>query len=205
MHIPMHARIGKEVAKSIADGAKRHESRGGALIYRQQCASCHGLYGRPSAFASNMYPSAPQLWQPHREGVVGVSDDPPGETYWKVANGIRLTGMPSYTKILNETQMWQVSVLLANAAKPLPPQVMESLRGPWNPDMPPPAAAPFCRRIPRLRIAIGRPCCRALSRRAGIDDDDLATGGFQSAALNARQPAPLPLESIYAADSPTGT
>jgi len=27
--------------------------------------------------------------------VVGVSDDEPGETYWKVANGIRLTGMPA--------------------------------------------------------------------------------------------------------------
>ena len=78
--------------------------------------------------------------QPHRNGVVGVSDDPPGETYWKVANGIRLTGMPSYTKILNETQMWQVSVLLANADKPLPPQVMESLKKPLESDIPPPAA-----------------------------------------------------------------
>jgi mono/diheme cytochrome c family protein len=54
----------------------------------------------------------------HRHGsVVGVSDDPPGETYWKVANGIRLTGMPSYKNILSETQMWQVAQLLANADK----------------------------------------------------------------------------------------
>ena len=43
--------------------------------------------------------------------VVGVSDDEPGETYWKVANGIRLSGMPAYTHILTETQMWQVSLL----------------------------------------------------------------------------------------------
>ena len=77
-----------------------------------------------------MFPSAPPLWDPHRDGaVVGVSDDPPGETYWKVANGIRLTGMPSYKTILTDTQMWQVSVLLANADKPLPPAAFDILTG----------------------------------------------------------------------------
>ena len=35
----------------------------------------------------------------HAQGnVVGVSDDEAGETYWKVANGIRLTGMPCLIK-----------------------------------------------------------------------------------------------------------
>ena len=58
-----------------------------------------------------MYPEAPQLWKPEGNGVVGVSDDPPGETFWKVDNGIRLSGMPSYRKILNPTQEWQVALL----------------------------------------------------------------------------------------------
>ena len=48
------------------------------------------------------------------------SDDPPGETFWKVSNGIRLSGMPAYHDVLSETQIWQVSLLLANADKPLP-------------------------------------------------------------------------------------
>ena len=26
--------------------------------------------------------------------------------YWKVKNGIRLAGMPSYVKVLNDTEMW---------------------------------------------------------------------------------------------------
>jgi hypothetical protein len=81
-----------------------------------------------------MYPEAPQLWAPHRNGVVGVSDDPPGETYWKVANGIRLTGMPAFNKVLNETQMWQVSLLLANADKPLPADALSLLKQPLDPD-----------------------------------------------------------------------
>jgi mono/diheme cytochrome c family protein len=59
---------------------------------------------------------------------VGVSDDPVGETYWKVRNGIRLSGMPSFDTLLNETQMWQVSVLLANADKPLPANVIDTVK-----------------------------------------------------------------------------
>ena len=51
---------------------------------------------------------------------IGVSDDPAGETYWKVKNGIRLSGMPAYGKSLSEKQLWQVSLLLSMADKPLP-------------------------------------------------------------------------------------
>jgi hypothetical protein len=77
-----------------------------------------------------MYPEAPQLWKRHgKKNVVGVSDDEAGETYWKVANGIRLTGMPSYSKVLTDTQMWQVSLLLKNADKELPDPVVKILSG----------------------------------------------------------------------------
>jgi mono/diheme cytochrome c family protein len=86
-----------------------------------------------------MFPDAPALWEKHHNGeVVGVSDDPPGETYWKVANGIRLSGMPSYKNVLTETEMWQVSLLLANADKPLPPAAVDILNGVAAP---PPAVA----------------------------------------------------------------
>jgi mono/diheme cytochrome c family protein len=51
-----------------------------------------------------------------------------GETYWKVRNGIRLTGMPSFDNLLNQTQMWQVSVLLAHADKPLPANVIDTVK-----------------------------------------------------------------------------
>jgi hypothetical protein len=77
-----------------------------------------------------MYPRAPQLWEQHKNSdVVGVSDDPPGETHWKVENGIRLTGMPSFKKVLTDTEMWQVTLLLANADKPLPPAALDILNG----------------------------------------------------------------------------
>lgn len=131
---PLHARIDKEMPKSAPIEASATNLQAGAHIYRQQCAACHGLYGRPSSFAEHMYPDAPQLWAPHGNGVVGVSDDPPGETYWKVANGIRLTGMPSYSKVLNQTQIWQVTLLLANADKPLPADVLNLMKQPLDLD-----------------------------------------------------------------------
>jgi thiosulfate dehydrogenase len=151
VEVPLHARIDKEMPKNAPIEPSPTNLEAGAHIYRQQCAACHGLYGRPSAFASHMYPQAPQLWAPHRDGVVGVSDDPPGETWWKVANGIRLSGMPAYGKVLNETQMWQVSLLLANADKPLPASVLTLLKQPLDLD-PAPAGAPEISDAPPQKI-----------------------------------------------------
>jgi thiosulfate dehydrogenase len=137
VHVPLNARIDREKPSSAPIEASATNLEVGAHIYREQCAACHGLYGRPSTFGKEMYPDAPQLWEPHRDGVVGVSDDPPGETYWKVSNGIRLSGMPSFEHVLNETQMWQVTQLLANADKPQPPNVLDLLKKPINFDAQP--------------------------------------------------------------------
>ncbi len=134
VHRALNLRIAREMPNTVPLEASENNLETGAHVYRQQCASCHGLYGLPSTFAKGMFPRAPQLWEPHRNGVVGVSDDPPGETYWKVANGIRLSGMPAFKKILNDTQMWQVSLLLAGANKPLPANVLSLLKQPLTLD-----------------------------------------------------------------------
>lgn len=127
--LPLHARIDREV-KTAPFGISEDVFEGGAKVYKAQCASCHGTPGRDVAFAKHMYPNAPQLWKKHPRGnVVGVSDDDVGETYWRVANGIRLTGMPSYNKVLSEREMWQVSLLLKNADKELPQPVTAILTG----------------------------------------------------------------------------
>jgi len=135
--VPMHARIDSEMVKTPPIQPDEATLVAGAQIYSEQCAACHGLKGKPASFAGHMFPRAPSLMEKHRNGNgVGVSNDPPGESYWKVANGIRLTGMPAYNKILSETQMWQVTLLLANADKPMPPAALAFLTPA------PPAAAP---------------------------------------------------------------
>ncbi len=94
----------------------------GAKVYKEQCATCHGLPGEPkSAVALGMYPAPPQLFQ-----GAGVTDDDAWESYWKVENGIRLSGMPGFKDRLTEKQIWQVAVLVRNADK-IPESVKKEL------------------------------------------------------------------------------
>ena len=127
VHVPLDARIAREL-KTSPMSATPENLLSGAHVYASQCAFCHGAPGNESGIGANEYPEAPQLWKKHSHGdVVGVSDDPAGETYWKVANGIRLTGMPAFQHSLSDAEMWQVSLLLAQADKPQTPEVMAML------------------------------------------------------------------------------
>jgi thiosulfate dehydrogenase len=109
----LHARIDKEAHQAVPIAVDDTAYAAGAQVYKEHCAVCHGLPGQPqTAIAKGMYPRPPKLM----EGT-GVTDDPPSETYWKVSGGIRMTGMPGFDKSLSTTQMWQVSVMLANADK----------------------------------------------------------------------------------------
>src|SRR5438477_1690593 len=131
----LHARLDKEVPKTVPIQADEAAYLAGAQIYKEHCAVCHGLpNGQQTAIAQGMFPKAPKLMV-----GTGVTDDPPGESYWKVAGGIRMTGMPGFEKTLSTTQMWQVSLLLANADK-LPASVKNSLAA--GPAAPPVVTAP---------------------------------------------------------------
>lgn len=128
VRIPLHNRITREKTDPPF-GTSEDVFESGAKIYRAQCAECHGTPGHDVPYAQYMYPSAPQLWKKHgNRGVVGVSDDEPGETYWRVSNGIRLTGMPAFKHVLSDTEMWQVSLLLKNADKAMPDPVQRILQ-----------------------------------------------------------------------------
>lgn len=120
----LHARLKKEAPQRNLSTFTDADLVGGAQIYQTNCAFCHGLPGQPASAASEgMFPRPPQLFT-----VDGyVTDDPVGVTYWKVRNGIRLTGMPGFRATLGEQQMWQVSALVAKADK-LPPAVLDALR-----------------------------------------------------------------------------
>jgi mono/diheme cytochrome c family protein len=88
----------------------------GAKGYMANCAVCHGSAGSDeSNIAQGLYVPAPQFTK-H-----GVDDDPAGETYWKIENGIRFTGMPSFKKTLTEEQMWQIAYFLKHGTADLPP------------------------------------------------------------------------------------
>ena len=128
--VPLRARIAREMEKQPFAGSEEVYVSG-AMVYKENCAQCHGVPGQDVDYAKWMFPVAPQLFKKHAKGnVVGVSDDEPGETYWKVANGIRLTGMPAFNHVLTDIQMWQVTLLLKNADQQLPDPVMSILTKP---------------------------------------------------------------------------
>jgi thiosulfate dehydrogenase len=128
VQIPLNARIKREMPGSSPVKTTPANLIAGAQIYGQHCAFCHGTMAGAAPIAQHMYPPVPQLWAKHHNGVVGVSDDPVGETFWKVKNGIRLSGMPAYADLLSEEQMWMVSVLLKSADQPLPSAVTTQLQ-----------------------------------------------------------------------------
>jgi mono/diheme cytochrome c family protein len=100
----------------------------GASIYQHRCSMCHGIPGRDASLSKQMFPAPPQLWKKHgAKGVVGVSDDDPGFSYWVVSNGIRLSGMPSFAHTLSDRERWEVSLLLKNADKEMSPQIVKIL------------------------------------------------------------------------------
>jgi thiosulfate dehydrogenase len=95
----------------------------GADLYKEHCAVCHGIPGRPPTFISKgMFPPPPQLFE---KGYM-VTRDSEGITYWKVTHGIRLTGMPGFGSALSTTQRWQITMLVARADK-LSPAVRAAL------------------------------------------------------------------------------
>ena len=101
----------------------------GAHVYVENCAMCHGLPGHSKTrIATGEFPPPPQLFQANEM----VTDDPEGITHWKVAHGIRLSGMPGFGSTLSDAEQWQVTMLLKRADK-LPPAVQAVLaKGEWE-------------------------------------------------------------------------
>ena len=88
----------------------------GMKIYRDDCASCHGNRGKPSAWGRNgFYPPAPQL------ADRGDHDPVPG-IFVVVKNGIRYTGMGGWGGVESDDDLWRVALFLSRI-KSLPPAV----------------------------------------------------------------------------------
>lgn len=118
----VQARIARDAPKVAPIPPSEDNLLAGARIYREQCVECHGLPGgTPSAASKGMYPPPPQFFD---QKVMG--NEPVGQDYWIVANGIRLTGMPGYRQSMNDQQLWQVAQFLSHRSV-LPAAAMDFL------------------------------------------------------------------------------
>jgi thiosulfate dehydrogenase len=104
----LHATLAREASSSPNPLAATDANyAAGIKLYGENCAMCHGTSNAdPSNVARGLYQKPPQLAKD------GVEDDPDGVTYWKIAHGIRLTGMPAFDRTLREEQIWQVALFL---------------------------------------------------------------------------------------------
>jgi mono/diheme cytochrome c family protein len=100
----------------------------GIDLYGQHCAICHGTAkgdASASPIAKGEYPAPPQL------ATDGVEDDPEGYSFWKIAHGIRWTGMPAWRGTLNDEQIWTLALFLKHMDK-LPPAAEQAWRNVRN-------------------------------------------------------------------------
>ncbi len=109
-HLAMHASFEKARDEKSPVPSNEESLVAGARVYMKACEGCHGLVDKSSPLVHAMFPHPPQLLNDEM-----VTDDPVGVTYSKVTNGIRLSGMPAFDKMLSPTERWQVSLLLAHA------------------------------------------------------------------------------------------
>ncbi len=72
--------------------------------FQHHCAVCHGLDGHNTGvpFASKMSPPVADL------GERDVQDYSDGQLKWIVQNGLRFTGMPGWSGVLNDDEMWHI-------------------------------------------------------------------------------------------------
>jgi thiosulfate dehydrogenase len=130
--LAMRATISHDLPKPEAAAPNETDLVGGARIYRQYCGNCHGLPNEPpSVISKGMYPRPPQFFHP--APVPAYDPSRPllaasPKVYWKVKNGVRLTGMPGFQDSFTEQQIRQVSQFVSNARN-LPPGAVTALEG----------------------------------------------------------------------------
>jgi thiosulfate dehydrogenase len=136
----LRARMQKEPASHDLSTFTTADLVAAAGIYKKDCAVCHGLPDEPDAsIGRGMFPPAPQFMAPPPPGR-GFGGPPPAGRgpgrngpprgsgdYWRIKNGIRLTGMPSFEQSLSDDQIWQLVALL-QSRRNFPPEVTAALQ-----------------------------------------------------------------------------
>jgi mono/diheme cytochrome c family protein len=178
-HLPptywlMEKTMRRSVARRGADirvpplGAPPQIERGLAL-YRAHCVQCHGAPGvAPEPFARGLTPLPAPLVQTAREWS-------PGEIFWVVKYGIKMTGMPAWEFRMSEDDIWSVVALVQRlpgysaedyARKAAPELKTYAARAPATADI----------SVERGRIALQQYACVACHRIPGITGHEARVG-----------------------------
>jgi mono/diheme cytochrome c family protein len=88
-----------EGAGAVEEGARAFANRG--------CVNCHGAPGADWAkWSEGMRPDPPDLKEVSGERT-------PGELFWVIKNGIKMTGMPSFgTTGVSDDEIWKIAAFV---------------------------------------------------------------------------------------------
>jgi mono/diheme cytochrome c family protein len=106
----------------------------GLAEYREHCLVCHGAPGlKPSGIARGLNPHAPDLAAPDSQEA---SD---GELFQVISAGIRMSGMPAFSKSESPETLWKLVAFLRQLPKltDAEREALSERRGPRSPQTPP--------------------------------------------------------------------
>ena len=83
----------------------------GLIHYHEMCVTCHGAPGVPaSEIGAGLNPFPPELDEEAEEFS-------PGELFWIVKNGIKMTGMPAFGPTHTDEQLWAIVAFVRTLPK----------------------------------------------------------------------------------------
>jgi len=87
----------------------------GAKEYEEHCAFCHGgAKAKVSPMQDKFSPPAPQL-------INRIPHDDDAWLFWVTKHGVRMTGMPSWSGVMSDEEMWKVIAFIKHSDR-LPPE-----------------------------------------------------------------------------------
>lgn len=90
--------------------------RTGLVHYHEMCTTCHGAPGvEVSEIGMGLNPEPPEL-------AAHASADPPGEIFWIVKHGLKMSGMPSFGVTHSDQEIWAIVAFLRKMPKLTPPE-----------------------------------------------------------------------------------
>ncbi len=105
-HKPEGANPTKITPANLTEGAKEYE---------EHCAFCHGgAKAKVSPMQDKFSPPAPQL-------INRIPHDDDAWLFWVTKHGVRMTGMPSWSGVMSDEEMWKVIAFIKHSDK-LPPE-----------------------------------------------------------------------------------
>jgi mono/diheme cytochrome c family protein len=95
----------------------------GALHYHERCSGCHSAPGMPqSEIRIGMYPHPPSLAQEEAQD--------PKRAFWIIKHGIKMSAMPSWSKVMNDDAIWEVVAFLRQMPDMTPEAYQELIKRP---------------------------------------------------------------------------